>query len=77
MTMLIFTNSRKVWRKKTRGDYWVLDITARDLRQLGGAVIQTQPSSLMFATFSPSGDKVRQGLLCVREQYLRTGLVYL
>jgi dipeptidyl-peptidase-4 len=56
--MLIFTNSRKVWRKKTRGDYWVLDITARDLRQLGGDVIKTHPSSLMFATFSPSGDKV-------------------
>jgi len=22
--LLIFTNSQKVWRKKTRGDYWVL-----------------------------------------------------
>lgn len=54
--MLIFTNSKKVWRQKTRGDYWVLDITARDLRQLGGD--SGKPSSLMFATFSPSGDKV-------------------
>ena len=54
--LLIFTNSRKVWRKKTRGDYWVLDITARDLRQLGGW--STKPSSLMFATFSPCGNKV-------------------
>ena len=27
--LLIFTSARKVWRKKTRGDYWVLDITAR------------------------------------------------
>ena len=54
--LLIFTNSRKVWRKKTRGDYWVLDITARDLRQLGGW--NTKPSSLMFATFSPCGNKV-------------------
>ncbi len=54
--LLIFTNSRKVWRKKTRGDYWVLDITARDLRQLGGK--NTKPSSLMFATFSPCGNMV-------------------
>lgn len=54
--LLIFTNSRKVWRKKTRGDYWVLDITARDLRQLGGWT--AKPSSLMFATFSPCGNKV-------------------
>src|SRR3982751_4179629 len=23
--LLIFTNSRKVWRNNTRGDYWVLD----------------------------------------------------
>lgn len=54
--LLIFTSARKVWRKKTRGDYWVLDITARDLRQLGGW--STKPSSLMFATFSPCGNKV-------------------
>ncbi|EJK44650.1 hypothetical protein THAOC_36794, partial [Thalassiosira oceanica] len=54
--LLIFTNSQKVWRKKTRGDYWVLDITARDLRQLGGPL--AKPSSLMFATFSPCGNKV-------------------
>eukprot|EP00579_Thalassiosira_antarctica_P005271 CAMPEP_0201897602 /NCGR_PEP_ID=MMETSP0902-20130614/46878_1 /ASSEMBLY_ACC=CAM_ASM_000551 /TAXON_ID=420261 /ORGANISM="Thalassiosira antarctica, Strain CCMP982" /LENGTH=825 /DNA_ID=CAMNT_0048430509 /DNA_START=64 /DNA_END=2541 /DNA_ORIENTATION=+ len=54
--LLVFTNSRKVWRKKTRGDYWVLDITARDLRQLGGFF--AKPSSLMFATFSPCGNKV-------------------
>jgi len=54
--LLIFTNSQKVWRKKTRGDYWVLDITARDLRQLGGW--NAKPSSLMFATFSPCGNKV-------------------
>ncbi|KAL7469464.1 hypothetical protein ACHAXS_009717 [Conticribra weissflogii] len=110
--LLIFTNAQKVWRKKTRGDYWVLDITARDLRQLGissdgvegsggssgsggggtGGVVSgigsgvhgrgkggrsksngnrgsgnggadnskynAPPASLMFATFSPAGDKV-------------------
>src|ERR1700761_3079560 len=24
--LLIYTNSKKVWRQNTRGDYWVLDI---------------------------------------------------
>ena len=24
--LLIFTNTRKVWRQNTRGDYWVLDV---------------------------------------------------
>ena len=24
--LLIFTNSRRVWRRNTRGDYWVLDV---------------------------------------------------
>ena len=27
--LLIFTNTRKVWRKNTRGDYWVLDVATR------------------------------------------------
>ena len=26
--VLIFTNSRTVWRQNTRGDYWVLDVAA-------------------------------------------------
>jgi len=34
--VLIYTNSRRVWRKKTRGDYWVLDRSARQLWKLGG-----------------------------------------
>src|SRR5262245_6630832 len=24
--LLVFTNTRKVWRQNTRGDYWVLDL---------------------------------------------------
>ena len=27
--LLIFTNTRKVWRDNTRGDYWVLEIATR------------------------------------------------
>ena len=53
--LLIYTNSKRVWRANTRGDYWVLDITSRDLRQLGGPVAA---STLMFAKFSPDGTRV-------------------
>jgi dipeptidyl-peptidase-4 len=53
--LVVFTNTAKVWRYKTRGDYWVLDIVANKLTQLG----KDKPSqSLMFAKFSPDGKKV-------------------
>jgi dipeptidyl-peptidase-4 len=48
--LLIFTNSRKVWRQNTRGDYWVLDRTSKKLSRLGG---EAKPSTLMFAALSP------------------------
>jgi dipeptidyl-peptidase-4 len=54
--LLVFTNTRPVWRLNTRGDYWVLDRTARTLRQLGGK--DARPSTLMFAKFSPDGGRV-------------------
>ena len=53
--LMIFTNSQRVWRQNTRGDYWVLDLASGNLHQLGG---DAQPSTLMFATFSPDGQKV-------------------
>ena len=31
----IYTNSQRVWRDNTRGDYWVLDLTTGSLKQLG------------------------------------------
>ena len=50
--VLLFTNTKKVWRLRTKGDYWVLDLTSGSLTQLG----KTLPSSsLMFAKFSPDG----------------------
>src|SRR5438477_9591831 len=53
--LLIFTNSRQVWRTNTRGDYWVLDLAGWTLKKLGG----TGPAStLMFAKFSPEGGRV-------------------
>jgi dipeptidyl-peptidase-4 len=53
--VLIYTNSRRVWRTNARGDYWVLDRSSRELRKLGG---DAPPSSLMHAKFSPSGRHV-------------------
>jgi dipeptidyl-peptidase-4 len=53
--LLIFTNSQRVWRQNTRGDYWVLDVGVGRLRQLGG---DAPESTLMFAKFSPGGDRV-------------------
>jgi dipeptidyl-peptidase-4 len=53
--MLIFTNTKKVWRLNTRGDYWVLDIGTGNLKKLGG---DAKPSTLMFAKFSPDATKV-------------------
>lgn len=53
--LLIFTNSKRVWRLRTRGDFWVLDIAAGELKKLGGSA---PPSTLMFATFSPDGTRV-------------------
>jgi dipeptidyl-peptidase 4 len=54
--VLLYTNSQKVWRKNTRGDYWLVDTTTWSLRKLGGA--DAKPSTLMFATFSPDGRSV-------------------
>ena len=52
--ILIYTNSKKVWRYETRGDYWVYDLNDLSLRQLGASL---PTSSLMFAKFSPDGGK--------------------
>lgn len=54
--VLIFTNTKRVWRTHTRGDYYVFDVAARSLQKLGGK--KAKPSSLMFAKFSPDGTKV-------------------
>ena len=53
--LLIYTASAKVWRANTRGDYWVLELHTKRLRQLGGSA---PPSSLMYATFAPTNDRM-------------------
>jgi len=65
--LLLFTNTKKVWRLNTRGDYWVLDLASGHLKKLGG---DAPPSSLMFAKFSPDGKSVafvRQNNIYVQE----------
>jgi dipeptidyl-peptidase-4 len=54
--LLVYTNSQRVWRENTRGDYWVLDLGTWRLRKLGGRA--AKPSTLMFAKFSPDGGRV-------------------
>src|SRR5512134_1392520 len=63
--LLIFTNSERVWRDNTRGDYWVLTLATGTLRKLGGP--DAPPSTLMFAKFSPDGGRVA---------YVRAGDLY-
>ena len=53
--VLIFTNSSRVWRTKTKGDYWVYDLSSGNLKQIGATF---EPSSLMFAKFSSDNKEV-------------------
>lgn len=53
--VLINTNTKKVWRYDTKGDFWVYDLNAKTLKQVG----KNKPkASLMFAKFSPDASKV-------------------
>lgn len=52
--LLIYTNTQRVWRYNTRGDYWLFDMKTKRLTQLGKGLPE---SSLMFAKLSPDGSK--------------------
>ncbi|GAA5507484.1 dipeptidyl aminopeptidase 4 [Novipirellula caenicola] len=64
--LLIFTNSKRVWRRNTRGDYWVFDVATQKLKQLGG---DAAPSTLMFAKFSP--ENLRVSYVCNNNLYVQ------
>jgi dipeptidyl-peptidase-4 len=56
--LLVFTNSHKVWRQNTRGDYYVVDLSGAGapIKKVGG---DADAQCLMYAKFSPgSGDRV-------------------
>jgi len=65
--ILIYTNSAKVWRRNTRGDYWTFRRTTGKLVKLGG---DTKPSTLMFAKLSPDGTRV--GYVRDNDLYVQT-----
>ena len=65
--LLIFINTKRVWRLNTRGDYWVFDRDSGKLQKLGGAA---ESSTLMFTTFSPDGSRV--AYVCRRNLYVQT-----
>ena len=53
--VLLFTNTKKVWRLHTKGDYWVFNFKTNTLKQIGKSL---KASSLMFAKFSPDGKSI-------------------
>ena len=53
--VLLFTNTKKVWRLNTKGDYWVFNLKTNTLKQIGKSL---PTSSLMFAKFSPDGNTI-------------------
>ncbi|MFD2744641.1 MULTISPECIES: S9 family peptidase [Sphingobacterium] len=53
--LLLFANTKKVWRDNTRGEYWIFNRSSNKLTQLGAGL---PAASLMFAKFSPKGDQV-------------------
>jgi len=50
--LIVFTNSKRVWRQNTRGDFWICELRSGRLRRLGA---DFEPSTLMFAKLSPDG----------------------
>jgi dipeptidyl-peptidase-4 len=71
--VLIFSNTQKVWRENTRGDYWVAEIESGKLKKVGAGVPthrplpsdapasneeEGAPGDLMFAKFSPDSASV-------------------
>ena len=51
--LLIFTNSARVWRQRTKGTFFVWDFTAKRLLP-----VSTKPGYQMFAKLSPDGRQV-------------------
>ena len=53
-SVLIFTNTARVWRYNTRGDYWYYHIPTKRLVQIG----KDRPvQSLLYAKISPNGEQ--------------------
>ena len=66
--LMIYTNSQKVWRSNSRGDYWLLNIKNGTLTQLGQSAPKPTDASMMFAKFSPDDQSIA---------YVRDNNIYL
>ncbi|MGI6401119.1 MAG: DPP IV N-terminal domain-containing protein [Thermoguttaceae bacterium] len=64
--LLVYTNTRRVWRRNTRGDYWIRDRKNDVFRKLGGDF--APEASLQFAKISPDGTRV--GYVCNNNVYV-------
>lgn len=53
--ILLFTNTTRVWRYNTKGDYWLYDVTTKSLKQIGK---ERPAQSLLYAKLSPDGRMV-------------------
>ncbi len=53
--ILIYTNSSRVWRVNSKGDYWYFDLATGKGKQIGKKLMS---SSLQFAKFSADNKKV-------------------
>ena len=58
--LLLFTNSRRVWRINSRGDYWILDLDGRAPRQLGESERTAHPRQRSRRRCSFTGRSGRQ-----------------
>jgi dipeptidyl-peptidase-4 len=55
--LLIFTNTLRVWRQNTRGDYWVVDLKTWQMQKLGGE------AGLLLAPIEPlAGNRAHDAL---------------
>ncbi|WP_460912344.1 S9 family peptidase [Spirosoma areae] len=54
-SVLIFTNTARVWRYNTKGDYYLINRTGGQARQVGK---ERPPQSMMYAKLSPDGRTV-------------------
>ncbi|MFK7742556.1 MAG: DPP IV N-terminal domain-containing protein [Planctomycetota bacterium] len=64
--LLVFTDSERVWRTNTRGEFYVLPLDgSAEPRRLGG---ELPKSWLQFAKFSPDGTRV--GYVCKNDLYV-------
>jgi len=53
--VLIFTNTTRVWRYNTKGDYWLFDVSNAKLKMIGA---DKPKQTLLYAKLSPDGKKV-------------------